>query len=376
MEPDENEVETTRNPKRRSRSDSDSDNGTSTLSSGNLKRQKQDHEKNSEYDKVADHARTREGTSFHNYGVGWICALPHELAAARAMLDSTHENLFQIEGDINTYTLGNIGSHNVVMACLPQKGTGMNNAAIVATHLLRSFGKIYLMLMVGIGGGIPGPHDPRLGDVVVGSEVIQYDLGKSIKDGQFQRTGILRLSNTHVRTALSKFMAEHDTHQNEIPKILRRIVERDRKMTPYATQGWAADLLFRSDCEHSSLINCESCDKLKLVPRTPRTGEQPHIHYGKIASANRVVKDATERDKLSRDLGALCIDMEAAGIMDSYPSLLSIRGLSDYSDAHKNDEWQKYAAGTAAACAKEFLSVMPCKRGLGSSPTAEGNNYI
>ena len=50
--------------------------------------------------------------------------------------------------------------------------------------------------------------------------------------------------------------------------------------------------------------------------------------------------------------------MEAAGLMNSFPCLV-IRGICDYADSHKNKRWQAYAAGTAAACAKEVLSMMP-----------------
>ncbi|KAL0939597.1 uncharacterized protein CTRU02_206207 [Colletotrichum truncatum] len=50
--------------------------------------------------------------------------------------------------------------------------------------------------------------------------------------------------------------------------------------------------------------------------------------------------------------------MEAAGLMDIIPCL-PIRGICDYADAHKNKSWQKYAAATAAAYAREFLSVLP-----------------
>jgi len=32
-----------------------------------------------------------------------------------------------------------------------------------------------------------------------------------------------------------------------------------------------------------------------------------------------------------------------------------VRGISDFADASKNDEWQPYAAITAAAYAKEIL---------------------
>ncbi|CAI6079066.1 unnamed protein product [Clonostachys chloroleuca] len=378
MEPKSDELEITRYPKRRDRSgsDIDSDINMSTTSSGNPKRHKQDYENNSEFE-LPDCARTSVTLSWHNYAVGWICALPLELAAAKSMLDAVHDNLDQNVHDSNTYTLGNIGPHNIVLACLPYKGTGTNHAAIVANNLRRSFSSINLVLMVGIGGGIPGPHDPRLGDVVVGSEVIQYDLGKTIKEGRFQRTGILRRSHENVRTALSKFKAEHDAHENEIPTILRQMVERHPTMAQYATPGSPPDLLFLPDCEHSSITNCESCDTLKLVPRPSRFDKKPRIHYGKIASGNHVVKDAVERDTLAQELNVLCIEMEAAGVMDCYPCL-SIRGLSDYSDAHKNDGWKRYAAGTAAACAKEFLSIVPSRRVLSESaaPTPSSIVYV
>ncbi|KAI1195644.1 hypothetical protein F5X97DRAFT_326305 [Nemania serpens] len=50
--------------------------------------------------------------------------------------------------------------------------------------------------------------------------------------------------------------------------------------------------------------------------------------------------------------------MEAAGLMDVFPCLV-IRGISDYSDSHKNDTWQSYAAATAASYAREILLNLP-----------------
>jgi nucleoside phosphorylase len=78
-------------------------------------------------------------------------------------------------------------------------------------------------------------------------------------------------------------------------------------------------------------------------------------HYGTIASGNQVVKDATVRDQLGREFNALCVEMEAAGLMNDFPCIV-IRGICDYADSHKNDGWQKYAAITAAAYAKELLA--------------------
>jgi hypothetical protein len=49
--------------------------------------------------------------------------------------------------------------------------------------------------------------------------------------------------------------------------------------------------------------------------------------------------------------------MEAAGLMDDFPCIV-IRGISDYSDDHKHDGWQSYAAVVAAAYAKDLLRVI------------------
>ena len=105
-----------------------------------------------------------------DYTVGWICALETELAASQAMLDEEHPDLQAAENDTNTYTLGRIEQHNVVLACLPTGTTGIGAAATAARDLLRSFPKVRFGLMVGVGGGAPSndPHqDIRLGDVVV-----------------------------------------------------------------------------------------------------------------------------------------------------------------------------------------------------------------
>ena len=65
----------------------------------------------------------------NDYTVGWICVLETELAASQAMLDEKHPDLLRAENDTNTYTLGRIGQHNVVLACLPSGTRGMGAAA-------------------------------------------------------------------------------------------------------------------------------------------------------------------------------------------------------------------------------------------------------
>lgn len=98
------------------------------------------------------------------------------------MLDEIYPTLDQAQGDENVYTLGRIGQHNIVIACLPAGSTGTTPAAKGAADMLRSFPRIRFGLMVGIGGGAPSANKPpnediRLGDVVVG--VPDKNLGKS-----------------------------------------------------------------------------------------------------------------------------------------------------------------------------------------------------
>lgn len=59
---------------------------------------------------------------------------------------------------------------------------------------------------------------------------------------------------------------------------------------------------------------------------------------------------------MAQELDVICFKMEAAGLVDHVPCLV-VRGICDYADTHKSKEWQKYAAATAAAYAKELLLI-------------------
>lgn len=119
------------------------------------------------------HLLTSREYSHSDYRVGWICALPLEATAATALLDAKHPKLDQAPGDSNAYTLGRIGKHNIVIGRIPLGTMGESAATAVAKDMLRSFPNIRIGLLVGIGGGAPGPpsdnpeKDIRLGDIVV-----------------------------------------------------------------------------------------------------------------------------------------------------------------------------------------------------------------
>lgn len=320
------------------------------------------------------------------YTIGWVCALPKEQTAARAMLDEEFRDahIRRAASDTNTYTLGSIGKHSVVVACLPKGQLGVVRASRVATSMTSTFRNIKFVLMVGIGGGVPSEqNDIRLGDVVVSAPtgkypgVVQWDFGKTT-DGKLERTGSLNNPPTLLLTALSKMESDNEMEGSKIQENLDIMFKKwPRLKTKYGRSDKLEDFLF--DASYGHLVNppnhtptptsqklheishtvkdCLYCDASRAKRR--KVGE-PVAHYGLIASGNQVIKDAKYRDEINKNLdgNVLCIEMEAAGLMDDFPCLV-IRGICDYADSHKNKTWQEHAAAVAAAFAKELLTYVP-----------------
>jgi nucleoside phosphorylase len=318
----------------------------------------------------------RREPSNEAYTIGWICALQEEYQAACRMLDQELDGPeTTAANDDNTYTFGRIGGHYVVIGCLPMGRVGNNNAASVAKDMVRSFPNLRFALMVGIGGGAPTKKvDIRLGDVVVsvpvGTQfgVVQYDFGKRLPNGYFQRSGQLNAPPNLLLGAVQEIRRLHDDPRK--PDRIAEHITRMDDMADYQRPG--QDRLYRVDYEHRDQDmgqesdeeedeeNCQHCENDGLVPRQERKSLRAvNVHYGTIASGNTVMKDAKTRDRYAKDreLKVLCFEMEAAGLMNNLPCLV-IRGICDYSDSHKNDDWHKYAALVAAAYARELLIVL------------------
>lgn len=296
------------------------------------------------------------------YTIGWVCALPIELAAAQAMLDERHAEPLNVI-DPDGFTFGRIGSHNVVLTSLPAGHMGIGPAAVAATRMRSQFRSIDIGLMVGIGGGVPSDTaDIRLGDVVISQPykqhggVVQYDFGKTGRDGRVKRIGSLNRPPKELLNAVSQLRSNHYLDRIDFTTYL----EAFSALPKFSLEAAGPDVLFQSTYDHDGEGSCEQCDRSRLVKRCPRAAdEQVIIHYGTIASGNQVMKDGVTRDRLSTELdGVLCFEMEAAGLMNDFPCLV-VRGICDYADSHKSKTWQPFAAATAAACAKEILSLVP-----------------
>ncbi|KAL7782659.1 nucleoside phosphorylase domain-containing protein [Trichoderma ceciliae] len=279
------------------------------------------------------------------YTVGIICRLPNELMAIRALFDNKHLRLYNVQGNDNGYARGNMAGHCVVATCLVYSEDGASEAALTATHLKSSYPSIRFCLFVSTAGGVHSKEtDIRLGDVVVGLSirpygskiedtrpgVLQYELGEEGDDNRFQPKASM-LQPVGLKCSIAFLNSDPTPPAIKLDKYLRAITDR---LSQFKHPGQELDV------HH------------KRVLRTTMT---PKIHYGLIASGDRLIEDVTFRNQIAQEHGILCFDKEAAGVINTMDCLI-IHGIRDYNDAQNNDIWQNYAAATAAAYAKLLLN--------------------
>ncbi|KAF9890721.1 hypothetical protein FE257_005587 [Aspergillus nanangensis] len=302
-----------------------------------------------------------DNPTLEQYTVAWICALQEEYETACRMLD-TEFDIPEVAGinDNNTYAFGCVGDHFVVVGCLPMGQYGTSSTARVAKDMVRSFPNLRFALMVGIGGGAPTTEkDIRLGDVVVGvprnglGGVVQYDMGKMLPNGHFEQTGRLDSPPEVLLGVLPEIKRRHNDPRkvDRIAEHLKLVHDLDGYQKPMV------DTLYRADCHYEP---GEVHETDTLIQRPQRRDHRAFtVHYGTIASVNSVLREPKIRDLYAKDpnLDILCFETQAAGLMNNFPYVV-IRGISDYSDTHSDDEWHKYAALTAAAYAREMLLVL------------------
>lgn len=299
------------------------------------------------------------------YWVGWICALRVEFVAAQTFLDEVHDGpAFVQPHDSNSYKLGAIGAHNVVIATLPDAEYGTASAARVAANMLTSFPNVRFGLMVGIGGGAPSKkNDIRLGDIVVGVPrdgergVFQYDFGKTVQERKFQVTMLLNQPPDTLLSAVAAIRTKHTIARHGIHEAVDAALARNPRLVgEFGRPLPESDRLYKPDVVYDPAAQFDASALVQRRVRQPHE-DNPVIHYGTIASANQLMKDATVRDRLIAEKNVLCFEMWAAGPMNHFPCLV-IRGICDYSDSHKNDAWQGYAAMVAAVYARELLDMI------------------
>ncbi|GLA98539.1 hypothetical protein AtubIFM61612_008935 [Aspergillus tubingensis] len=344
----------------------------------------------------------------YTYTIAYITALPKEQTAVLATLDTIHhQHIPTPASDKNTYTLGSIPPHNIVLTCLPTMGT--TSAASAVTSLLHTFPSIRFVLLVGVAGGIPR-NGVRLGDVVVSvpvsggyGGVVGWDMGKLVAGGKIAMQhagGSLNRPGSKLLGAVNRLRSEYELYGVGVGRVLGDlegngglglgkeftrgeglsdpVVIRDRDGD--GGRWWLWGALGRmvwgiigailvcvfGFASEGMRIRVEEGRKKRaggVIGEETKVKKQVTVHYGLIASGNWAVRDAKARDALNKrfDGQLLCIeDSGAAGVMNEIPSIV-ICGISDYADASANEDWQAYAATVAAAYAKELLRFLhPC----------------
>jgi nucleoside phosphorylase len=332
-----------------------------------------------------------------DYGIAIISALPLEAHAVKAVFDEVvdagrdedSDSDSDGEGgkpswDSNVYSTGKIGGRSVVLAHMP--GMGKAYAAGVAVYLKSSFPNIKLALIVGICGGVPKASDRAdilLGDVVISTSVVQYDLVREYPEEHERKHGQednLGRPNPEIRAFTNKLQARKGELEEETSKNIATVLEKPGFESAGFPVG-VQDKLFEADYPHKHHVpeDCEtascfqgdkplpckgsrkaSCEKLKcngvLVSRDRvASAQQPVIHFGPIGSGDRVIKSGESRDEIAKKEGIIAFEMEAAGAWDYLPCLV-VKGVCDYADSHKNKEYQPYVAAAAGSCLKAVLA--------------------
>lgn len=305
-------------------------------------------------------------------------------------------------GDENAYHLGRIGYHHVVLAFLADQGTKESSSS--SANFRMSFSQIRLALVVGICGGVPiidGRKGPKtevlLGDVVISTKVADYRFGAQRPEG-FVEKDTLPEAGREIRAFLHQICSGYhyqQLQQGTSKHYLALLQAQPDRAWEYP--GAHRDVLYKPNyrhkhhetdcqtCNHCTPLDdaaCQealdsSCEKLKCSntvsrvrveklqqmfeePRAPVQHPTPEIHIGVIGSGDLLMRSGVDRDRVvsryTRENKIIAFEMEGAGVWVNLPTVI-IKGVSDYADSHKRDDWQSYSAATAAACAKEFLNL-------------------
>lgn len=232
-------------------------------------------------------------------------------------------------------------------------GMGNQAAGAVTVQALNSFPGIEHILLVGIAGGCPNPAKPaehvRLGDIVVADQrgIVQYDNVKTTATAVQHRSHPQKPAARMLQAA-----SDLDTQAQLGRRPWERWVARGLQ-----TYSGAARPPDANDVLHKGT-------KVVQHPADPkRRLGHPLVHRGAIASADTLQKNPAQRDMLRDKWDVRAIEMEGSGFLNAAwmmgKDVMVIRGICDYCDTFKNDDWQPYASLVAAAYARAMIETLP-----------------
>lgn len=234
--------------------------------------------------------------------VGILAAIPQE----RAALEAQMAQMASKDG----FALGTIDGHAV---CVGSTGIGKVNAAVAATRLCERFAPL-MVVFSGVAGGL----DPELGigDVVIGTNVIQHDAGV-LTDGGIEtyQAGHIPFFNPTERLGFQPS-----------PKLLESV-------------------------------------RSALGEPPMRLGAGGRIAYGTILTGDQFLASDSERARLHHRFDGLAIEMECgavAQVADEYGiDHLAIRTISDRAGAGSPIDFTEFLDTVAHQTVQVLRRILP-----------------
>lgn len=279
-----------------------------------------------------------------SFRVAIICALPRELSATLHLLDRSYPRTYgKALRDPNTYTLGEIGLHPVVITVCSEMGKVP--ASNTANGILKSFPNIELCLLVGICGAVPNPKkgpEIFLGEVVIGDSIYEFDRGRTLDPGTVTTRegpdGQTPLPHNSIQSFLSTVEAwkTRPEFRQTIDTALHVMSPASNPPAPNEDRLFPADYIHKHQeakvcvvcnqgpsgqapvCERAPNATCDElkCDVTKQKSRSPPPGPF-QIHMGRFGTSDAVMRSGLARDKVCNDDtegNIIAFEMEAAGV--------------------------------------------------------------
>jgi 5'-methylthioadenosine/S-adenosylhomocysteine nucleosidase len=248
----------------------------------------------------------------------FVVALPIERDAllrrleGREVIQDDYEPLTYYRGHLSIPTTGE--DYQVVAVML--LGMGNDEAAVSTVKVIERWRPAYV-LMVGVAGGFPGKV--ALGDVVISDFVYYYEPAKRTPVGEQRRA--------------QQFLSDRLLYGRALA---------------YEAGEWRSDIAIAR-------------------PGAAQTDVPfPKAYFGAIGSGEKVIADARALSRLQKECPRLlAVAMEGAGVARAAaqqphpPPFIEVRGVCDYANEQKNDDWQPFAAEAAAAFTVGLLRSRP-----------------
>ena len=237
--------------------------------------------------------------SEHAPRIALIGAMQEELSAVLTLMQDA--SCKTVAG--RQFWQGHLNGHAVVAVL---SGIGKVAAAITATVLIEKF-KVNRILFTGVAGGLAA--HVNVGDVVVGTELLQHDMNASPLFPQY-----------------------------EVPLLGRARFQADEIMT-----------------------KCLMDSAAQALPNA-------QVHAGLIVSGDQFVSSASESQRLQSNISdALAVEMEGAALAQVCHAygipLAVVRTLSDRADDNAHTDFLQFVKDVAspysAAIVSEFLKQLP-----------------